>query len=42
MQEFNIGTNQKVEADFNFPGFSATKIIMWNFIWMNPLKSGMI
>ena len=31
MQYFNITNNKKVEVDFNFPGFSATKIIMWNF-----------
>ena len=30
-QAVDITTNLKVKIDFTLPGFSATKIVMWNF-----------
>ena len=36
----NITNNQKMKVNFCIPEFSAMEILMWGFLWMDPLKSG--
>ena len=42
MQADNLNCNLKVEIEFPLPGFSATKNLMLDIMWMNMLKIDMI